>query len=356
MPSRSPDSLAISGLTRIAPTESRSIDRRVYQPAAPELDGHVLNVGFGVAVNATPFENLASQVALGGKARVAITARRNLRPNTPEWERDFLIVEEHLPAGTTLIEGSVKTTAASYELADGLLTFLLRARPGSPCHLVRCLRIPAGPVSGFADQRAQRLRAGPIPSRARRAICGSGRRASPAPIPIKPTPDELYARGKIDFDAGRFTEAGEALEPLFAGYTLREDIAKDAARMLLLTNIRADQPRKIVTVLRGRQGESPRAHTDLRPVAGDRQSVSRDQRIRAGNDCLARPDRSQLSGRRPRGRAVAAARQDPRGDRLPDRALADVSEHGVDRERLLRSLAGVGSNGVAGVGKRRPPP
>ncbi len=63
----------------------------------------------------------------------------------------------------------------------------------------------------------------------------------PSTDPYKPTPDELYARGKAHFDAGRFAEAGDALEPLFAGYTLRDDIAKDAARMLLLINIRQDQ-------------------------------------------------------------------------------------------------------------------
>ena len=69
----------------------------------------------------------------------------------------------------------------------------------------------------------------------------------PGTDPYKPTPDELYARGKAHFDAGRFAEAGEALEPLFGGYTLRDDIGKDAARMLLLINIKEEQPRKIVT-------------------------------------------------------------------------------------------------------------
>ena len=79
----------------------------------------------------------------------------------------------------------------------------------------------------------------------------------PSTDPYKPTPDELYARGKAHFDAGRFAEAGEALEPLFAGYTLRDDIAKDAARMLLLINIRQDQPRKIVQYFEVVKEKSP---------------------------------------------------------------------------------------------------
>ncbi len=49
---------------RTQPRRDRSIAASIY-PAAPELDGKVLPVGFGVAVNATHFENLASQVALG---------------------------------------------------------------------------------------------------------------------------------------------------------------------------------------------------------------------------------------------------------------------------------------------------
>src|SRR5262249_18022628 len=121
--------VTLNGFTRdFAPDQSSTdriatVARRVYLPAAPELDGKVLPVGFATAVNPTPFENHASQVALGGKARVAITAHRNIPPSTPEWERDFLIVQEHIPAGATLIEGSVSTTATSYDLADGVLTF-----------------------------------------------------------------------------------------------------------------------------------------------------------------------------------------------------------------------------------------
>ena len=64
--------------------------------------------------------------------------------------------------------------------------------------------------------------------------------------PYKATPDELYARGKAHFDAGRLAEAAAPLEELFGGYTLRDDVAKDAARMLLTVHIREYDPRKVV--------------------------------------------------------------------------------------------------------------
>ncbi len=85
--------------------------------------------------------------------------------------------------------------------------------------------------------------------------------------------------GKAHFDAGRFAEAGEALEPLFGGYTLRDDIAKDAARMLLLINIREEQARKIVQYFEVVKEKAPELVLTLRPVARDRQGLSRHQRI-----------------------------------------------------------------------------
>ena len=64
--------------------------------------------------------------------------------------------------------------------------------------------------------------------------------------PYKATPDELYVRGKAQYDAGRLAEAAPSLEELFNAYTLRDDITKDSARMLLLIHIKDYNPRKVV--------------------------------------------------------------------------------------------------------------
>jgi tetratricopeptide (TPR) repeat protein len=252
----------LAGFTReFAPDQDRTgrvawIDRRVYYPAPPELDGKVLHVGFGVAVNPNTFENLASQVGLGGKAQVAVTAFRNIPWNVPEWERDFLVVQEHLPAGTTLIEGSVNTSASSFELADGVLTlyFPPGVNPGTTTYEVY------GYLPGDYRALPASVRSAYEPGRYHLGQPGALRVRSPGEPntdPYKPTPDELFARGKSHFDAGRFAEAGDALEPLFGGYTLRDDIAKDAARMLLLVSIRAGQPRKIVQYFEVVKEKSP---------------------------------------------------------------------------------------------------
>jgi TolA-binding protein len=222
-----------------------SIHRRVYFPAPPEVDGKAIPIGFGVAVNAAPFENLASQVALGGRATVALTAWRDIPETTPEWERDFLILEEHLPAGATLIDGSVKTTATSYDFADGVLTlyFAPSQNPGTTTYDIH------GYLPGQYRALPASIRSAYEPGRFHLGTEGQLRVRSagePNTDPYKPTPDELYALGKAHFDAGRIAEADAALEPLFSSYTLRDDVARDAARMLLLINIQRQDPRQIV--------------------------------------------------------------------------------------------------------------
>ena len=244
-------SVTMTGFTReFGPDQDRAnrpawIDRRVYWPAPPELDGKVLPTGFGAAVNPTGFENTVSQVALGGKARVGLVVWRNVPDTTPEWERDFLVVEEHLPAGTTLIEGSVQTSASSYTLADGVLTFYFAPdqNPGGIQYDVY------GYLPGQYRALPASVRSAYEPGRFHLGQPGDLRVLSPGEKntdPYRQSPDELYARGKAHFDAGRYADSAAALEPLFAGYTLRDDVGKDAARMLLFINIKQYDPRKIV--------------------------------------------------------------------------------------------------------------
>ena len=243
--------VTLTGFTRdFGPDQDRAnrsavLDRRVYLPADPELDGKTLPSGFGVAVNATQFENFVSQVAYGGRARVEVRAFRNLRPNEPEWERDFLIVEEHLPAGASLIDGSVQTSANLYTLADGVLTFYF-----APDQWPNTMRYEVfGEVPGRYRALPASIRSAYDPGRVHLGPTGDLRVLAPGESstdPYKATPDELYARGKAHYDAGRLADAAAPLEELFNAYTLRDDVARDAARMLLLINIKQYNPRKVV--------------------------------------------------------------------------------------------------------------
>ena len=232
------------------------VARRVYQPAPPELDGQTLPVGFGTAPGAPTFENKATGTALGGKARVGLTVLRNVPPGAAVWDRDFLIVEERLPAGTTLIEGSVKTSASSFTLADGLLTFHFAPdqNPGTIWYDVY------GYLPGAYRTLPAIVRSAYEPGRYHVGEPGAFRVLAPGEAnddPYKPTPDELYARGKALFDAGELASAGEALEALFGEYPLREDVAKDAAWMLLSIHIDEYDARNVVKYFEVVREKSP---------------------------------------------------------------------------------------------------
>ena len=306
---------AISAPTRTGPTGRPGSIAASTDPAAAELDGKALPAGFGVAVNPSTFENVATQVALGGKARVALTAWRNIPATTPEWERDFLVVEEHLPAGTTLIEGSVETQASSLHAGRRRAHLLLPARPEPRRDPLRCLRLPARPVPRPAGRGQERLRAGPVPPGPARRASRCSPRASRTPTPTSRRPTSSTPAARPISTPAASPRPAAALEPLFAGYTLRDDVAKDAARMLLLISIKDYEPRKVVQYFEVVKEKAPELILSFDQLLVDRPGLSRHQRIRAGDHRLARADRGQLPRGRAGRRAAPPARQDAGGHR-----------------------------------------
>jgi hypothetical protein len=244
-------SVNFTGFARdLAPEQKRegkpyTIDSRDYLAADPELDGKTLATGFSSTINPTPFVNKVTQVGLGGKSRVQVNTGWIWNANRPSWERDFLIVEEPLPAGTTLIDGSLQSTALSHTLADGVLTlyFAPGTQPGSYHYDVY------GYLPGTYRTAPTKIRSAYDPAKQHLGPAGNLRVLSPGETgndPYKATPDELLARGITLFDQGKLADAAVPLEELFAGYTLRDDILKDVARKLLTIHISNYQPRKIV--------------------------------------------------------------------------------------------------------------
>ncbi len=223
------------------------VSRREILPAEPTLDGKTLPVGFSTAVGATYFANAATKVAEGGRVRIQINAHRIHAPGRPAWERDFLILEDTLPAGTTLVEGSVQSSASQFEVQDGVIRFYFTPdqEPSRTSYDV------FGYLPGQYHNVPPLLRSAYDPGRRHLAASGGGDLRVLAPGEVnddayKPTPDELYARGKALYDAGKLAQAGEPLEALWGAYTLRDDVAKDAARMLLFIHLESGDARKIV--------------------------------------------------------------------------------------------------------------
>ena len=231
------------------------VHRRVYWAPQPELDGKPLPAGFGVVVNPQPFENQATQLALGGKITVSLEGWRDQSAGQAAWERDALVLEEYLPAGAQLVQGSINTSASSYETGDGVIRFYFAADqwPNATYELHGYL--PGGyralPPSLRSVYEPGKVHLGPEGSL---SILDAG---EPLTDPYRPTPDELYHRGKGLFDLGRVLESAGPLEALWGGYTLRDDIAKDTARMLLTAAIQAKNPGKVVKYFEILKEKSP---------------------------------------------------------------------------------------------------
>ncbi len=218
---------------------------RAYLAADPELDGKTLPTGFSRVVNAVPFTNKVGQVAQGGRARVRIDLESRPQAGQSPWERDFLVVQETLPAGSTLIEGSIRSTAASHTLADGILTFF----HGPDNDLGPIEYEVAGYLPGQYRALPTEVRSAYDPGRSHLGPVGDLQVLSPgepSTDPYRPTPDELYARGLALFQLDRLAEAAAPLEALFGGYAPRDEVARDAARMLLTIHIKDYQARKVV--------------------------------------------------------------------------------------------------------------
>ena len=160
-------------------------------PADPELDGKAAADRVSAsAVNPTTVH----QPGHPGRPRRPGPGRDRrpagtTAPTGPTWERDFLVVEETLPAGTTLIEGSVRPRASS--LHPGRRRPDLLLRPRAPAR-ARSSYDVFGYLPGQYRALPTRIRGGlrprPVAPRPGRRRSGSSPPASRRPTPTRPRP------------------------------------------------------------------------------------------------------------------------------------------------------------------------
>ncbi len=81
--------ITLTAFTRdFAPDQNRLnrtavLHRRIYTPADPEFEGKPLPTGFGVAVGATYFENVLTQLPVGGRAASGSKRIASRPPGSP---------------------------------------------------------------------------------------------------------------------------------------------------------------------------------------------------------------------------------------------------------------------------------
>jgi len=259
------------------------ISTRRYEPPAPEYKGRPLQTGFSVARDYQYFYNEVSQLPAGNLARVTLYHYRTGNPPRSAVEDDFLVIEDTLPAGATVVEGSIYGAFLHFTQADGRLIFYAR---GSRSGEIRY------DLYGYAPGEYRVL-----PTVIRTAY-GSEVVAIGAPLGLtvlargekstdkyRATPDELFNLGKALFADGRYDDAQAPLAELYEQWKLNDQPLRETARMLLDIAVERRQPKEVVKyfeVLRERYPEAVLPFDKMLGVAGAYRQVGEEERA-----CLA---------------------------------------------------------------------
>lgn len=174
------------------------------------------------AASTSPVEN----VEIGQRVRVHVDFENY-------GYQGYLVVEEPLPAGMTLVPGSLSGNFTHHEVSDGRI--LMYTQPGrAPSDFSYEL---VGYASGDYRMLPTVIRDVLDPAKVRVGRAGSLRVLAPgeaSPDPYRINDGERFALGRAHFDDGRYSTAIEYLWPLFDRE--RQYQQRDVARMLLWIN------------------------------------------------------------------------------------------------------------------------
>ncbi len=149
---------------------------------------------------------------------------------TGHWVNWYLIIEESLPAGTTLVEGSLQGNFSHYEIAPGKIVLYYAPNTGLNSIRYQVVAYAPGtfrvlPTTMRDAMNPGRMRIGPASTL---TVLAPGE-VSPDSFQINN--DELFALGRLYFEDGAYRKALENLAELF-----KRDRAwneRETARMLL---------------------------------------------------------------------------------------------------------------------------
>ena len=219
---------------------------RFREPAHRMLDGKAVPRGFGVLTgNYTHFRNPLTQLPVGDRAEVTIQVSRNGVRGTKDEQLDYLIIEEPLPAGTSVLRESIRGSFERFEIGASSITFFLgdTARPGPIYytlvgHLPGNYRtVPTVVRSFYRPDQIAIASANPL------SVLPQGDKTEDE---YRLSPLELYEFGKRLLAKDEHKAAGEHLTELFTKYRLKSAIYKECVEMLFRTSLATDQHAEIV--------------------------------------------------------------------------------------------------------------
>lgn len=227
----------LGGFVPAAKLASTTADWKVtrhFEPATRELDGQEISRGFDVLHgDFTKFRNELNGLPVAQRGHVELHINRyNVPSGTPGEHLEYLVVTEPLPAGTTVVEQSVRGGFERFEISAGAITFYV----GSRQNMIPIQYDIHGYLPGNYRTVPTLVRDAYQPDKI--AV------SSPKPLEVLPlgaiskdpyrlTPRELYEMGLRLYDQHDYAKALPHLTELATKWNLRPEFHKEVARMLL---------------------------------------------------------------------------------------------------------------------------
>jgi alpha-2-macroglobulin len=219
---------------------------RHAEPAHRMLDGQVVPRGFNIATGEPAnFRNPLTQLPVGDKAEITLQVdRRNVR-GTKDEQLDYLVVSEPLPAGSVVLEDSIRGSFERYEIGASEITFYLGDQ-ASPKDIKYTL---VGHLAGQYRTVPTVVRSFYRPDR---IAVGAPQKLSVLPQgaetvdKYKLSPVELFEFGKRTLAKNENAAAAKHLTELFKGYQLNANVYKQVVQMLFKASLAIKNHRAIV--------------------------------------------------------------------------------------------------------------
>ena len=179
----------------------------------------------------------------------------------------YLVIDEYLPSGTMLVEGSVSGKHQYYEVGDGVITFYYPPRQRVKDYRYQLVSYAPGTYRVMPTVIRDAMRPGEmrifVPENAHDAliVLAPGEKSKDE---YRMNHSELYELGKAHFDDGRYAEAMEYLEKLHERnqqYNQRE-----VARMCLWVRTSKGEALKDTIGERGTVSLMPRPYYDAQKI------------------------------------------------------------------------------------------
>tara|TARA_R110002073_G_scaffold69905_2_gene173173 strand:- start:1750 stop:10116 length:8367 start_codon:yes stop_codon:yes gene_type:complete len=211
---------------------------RIYEPAQKQIDGRDVPRGFDV-INGSyrSFTNALTQLPVGERGVVTLNPRRHYVTNRTGEKYDYLVLTEPIPAGCSVLDGSVSGQFERFEIEPGHITFYIGDR-NYPSDIKYTL---VGSIPGNFRAPQSILRSFYEPSLFSISEVKALEVLDVGEASVdeyRLTPDEQYYFGKHAFENADFDAAHHYLTELVENWQLDADKFKNATQWLFASSLK----------------------------------------------------------------------------------------------------------------------